>query len=273
MYNIVFCFLNSWNHRGRGDGRQYLSGLNWKSWNFCGVPTLSPPSSHPLPFLLSPYLMASTLARLESQSDAPTEDDLSLRFKSFTLTEEEQGAVILSHEDVVDSLAECQTSLLGKVISQKAPNLVGLRNTLGQRPVGSGSVEFQKAGILFSESGESLAGNQESDFRAEISKSCSIRKGRINFSNSIEDNSAHQEMLTEAYIAERSVEVNPNPVSKWKWDQLTPEMDQIIKKFPYQGPRPTAQSCPNIYPLLQITLLTHTLPYLSLLLYPIHRPT
>ncbi|KAE9444561.1 hypothetical protein C3L33_23541, partial [Rhododendron williamsianum] len=45
---------------------------------------------------------------------------------------EEQGAIILSHEDVVDSLAECQTSLLGKVISQKAPNLVGLRNTMGK---------------------------------------------------------------------------------------------------------------------------------------------
>lgn len=61
--------------------------------------------------------MASTPPQLETHSNAPGEDDLSLRFNSFTLTDEEQGAIILSHEDVVDSLAECQTSLLGKVIS------------------------------------------------------------------------------------------------------------------------------------------------------------
>ncbi|KAH7838605.1 hypothetical protein Vadar_028843 [Vaccinium darrowii] len=58
------------------------------------------------------------------------DDDLSARFQSFSLTEEEQGEVILSQDDVVDSVAECQSSLFGKVISQKPPNLVGLRNTM-----------------------------------------------------------------------------------------------------------------------------------------------
>lgn len=372
---------------------------------------------------------------MDFHSNAPGEDDLSLRFKSFTLTDEEQGPTILSHVDVVDSLAECQTSLLGKVISQKAPNLVGLRNTMekvwgnpknfrvlavgdgifqfifpseldatrvlrgkpwffnnnflnlerwqpnkalkdycfdftpmwvqawglplqflskdvgvklgmrfgdvddvvipqswsregrflrirtvlnvtqplkrgcmirlseekpiwiefryeklpafcrycgrvgheflncikrfldledevvlsaqygewlraspatqpGRRPGGSGSVETQRAGIPLSESEDSSAENQGRDSRAGISNFCSNRKGRVNTSDSVAEDSAHKEMLSEAYLAERSVDVNPNLKPKLRWDQLTPDLEQIIKDFPYRGPRPTAQSSP-----------------------------
>ncbi|KAI8535979.1 hypothetical protein RHMOL_Rhmol10G0219000 [Rhododendron molle] len=58
------------------------------------------------------------------------DDELSRRLKSFTLTDAEQGEILLSQDDVVESLAECRTSLLGKVISQKPPNLVGLKITM-----------------------------------------------------------------------------------------------------------------------------------------------
>ncbi|KAH7849853.1 hypothetical protein Vadar_023930 [Vaccinium darrowii] len=74
--------------------------------------------------------MSNHTPSMDSSTVFCSDDDLSLRFKSFSLTEEEQGEIFLSPDDVVESIAECQTSLFGKVISQKPPNLVGLRNTL-----------------------------------------------------------------------------------------------------------------------------------------------
>ncbi|KAH7841882.1 hypothetical protein Vadar_002910 [Vaccinium darrowii] len=62
--------------------------------------------------------------------DSQFEDDLSHRLKSFTLTDVEQDDVVLSQDDVVESVAECRSSLFGKVISQKPANLVGLKNTM-----------------------------------------------------------------------------------------------------------------------------------------------
>ncbi|KAH7847825.1 hypothetical protein Vadar_030611 [Vaccinium darrowii] len=58
------------------------------------------------------------------------EDDLSLRLKSFTLADVEQDDVILSQDNIVESEAECRSSLFSKVISQKPANLVGLKNTM-----------------------------------------------------------------------------------------------------------------------------------------------
>lgn len=74
--------------------------------------------------------MASPPPSLSHVADAQNEDDLSLRLKSFTLTDDEQGEIFLSHADVMDSEAECRKSLFGKVISQKSPNLFGLKNTM-----------------------------------------------------------------------------------------------------------------------------------------------
>lgn len=74
--------------------------------------------------------MAASPPLLEIAASTQMDDDLSRRFKSFTLTNDEQGEILLSHDDVVESMAECHTSLLGKVISQKPPNLVGLKNTM-----------------------------------------------------------------------------------------------------------------------------------------------
>ncbi|KAH7855681.1 hypothetical protein Vadar_027590 [Vaccinium darrowii] len=74
--------------------------------------------------------MAASPPLLESAAITHMDEDLASRFKSFTLTDEEKGEILLSHDDVVESKAECRISLLGKVISQKPPNLVGLRNTM-----------------------------------------------------------------------------------------------------------------------------------------------
>ncbi|KAH7843086.1 hypothetical protein Vadar_012461 [Vaccinium darrowii] len=74
--------------------------------------------------------MAAPSPLLERDAVTHMDDDLASRFKSFTLTNEEKGKIMLSQEDVVESMAECRTSLLGKVISQKPPNLVGLRSTM-----------------------------------------------------------------------------------------------------------------------------------------------
>lgn len=115
----------------------------------------------------------------------------------------------------------------------------------GLRPNGPGSAEIQRAGVPLSESGDSSAENQGRDFWDGNLNSCSNRKGRINISKSVEDDSAHKEMLMEAYLAERSVDANPNPNPKLKWDQLTPDLEQIFKNFPYRGPRPKAQPCPD----------------------------
>ncbi|KAE9465719.1 hypothetical protein C3L33_02375, partial [Rhododendron williamsianum] len=74
--------------------------------------------------------MASPTPSLSHVADAQNEDDLTLRLKSFTLTDDEQGEIFLSHADVVESEEECRKSLFGKVISQKSPNLFGLKNTM-----------------------------------------------------------------------------------------------------------------------------------------------
>ncbi|KAH7847153.1 hypothetical protein Vadar_022585 [Vaccinium darrowii] len=59
------------------------------------------------------------------------DDDLSKRFRSFHLTEEEQSEVKLLDDDVTASEAECRTSLFGKIISQKPVNFGGLKTTMG----------------------------------------------------------------------------------------------------------------------------------------------
>ncbi|KAI8550792.1 hypothetical protein RHMOL_Rhmol06G0134800 [Rhododendron molle] len=115
----------------------------------------------------------------------------------------------------------------------------------GRQLDGFGSAEIQRVGVPLLESRESSAKNQGIDFRAGISNSCSNRKGRINILDFVKDDYAHKEMLMEAYLAERSMDVNPKPNPKLKWDQLTPNLKQIIKNLPYQGPRPKAQSCPD----------------------------
>ncbi|KAH7847981.1 hypothetical protein Vadar_032357 [Vaccinium darrowii] len=74
--------------------------------------------------------MAASAPLLETFVGSSSDNDLCTRFKSFSLTDEEQGEILLSHDDVVESVAECRSSLFGKVISQKPPNLVGLRNTM-----------------------------------------------------------------------------------------------------------------------------------------------
>ncbi|KAH7852265.1 hypothetical protein Vadar_022597 [Vaccinium darrowii] len=74
--------------------------------------------------------MAASPSLIDSATVTHMDEDLATRFKSFTLTDEEQGEILLSQDDVVESMSECRTSLLGKVISQKPPNLVGLRNTM-----------------------------------------------------------------------------------------------------------------------------------------------
>lgn len=66
----------------------------------------------------------------KTMDGSQVEDDLSHRFKSFTLTDVEQDDVILSQDDVVESEAECRSSLFGKVISQKPANLFGIKNTM-----------------------------------------------------------------------------------------------------------------------------------------------
>ncbi|KAF7148740.1 hypothetical protein RHSIM_Rhsim03G0095500 [Rhododendron simsii] len=71
--------------------------------------------------------MAKSSPLLEIVGVTQVDDELSQRLKSFTLTDAEQREILLSQDDVVESLAECRTSLLGKVISQKPPNLVGLK--------------------------------------------------------------------------------------------------------------------------------------------------
>ncbi|KAH7834397.1 hypothetical protein Vadar_015558 [Vaccinium darrowii] len=57
-------------------------------------------------------------------------DDLSLRFKSFTLTKEESKEVTILEEDIKLSEAECRLSVIGKVVSSKAVNLHGFKNTM-----------------------------------------------------------------------------------------------------------------------------------------------
>ncbi|KAH7839628.1 hypothetical protein Vadar_006500 [Vaccinium darrowii] len=59
------------------------------------------------------------------------DDELTSRFKSFHLTEDEQSEITLLDDDILASEAECRTSLFGKVVSQKSVNLGGLRTTMG----------------------------------------------------------------------------------------------------------------------------------------------
>ncbi|KAG5548319.1 hypothetical protein RHGRI_013877 [Rhododendron griersonianum] len=58
-------------------------------------------------------------------------DDLSLRFKTFHLTNAESTEVTIVEDDIKLSEAECRRSLIGKVVSSKMANLHGIRNTMG----------------------------------------------------------------------------------------------------------------------------------------------
>ncbi|KAH7835506.1 hypothetical protein Vadar_026778 [Vaccinium darrowii] len=67
-----------------------------------------------------------------SQPIATTlDEELSRRFKSFRLTEDELGEIDLDPDDIKASEEECRTSLFGKIISQKPVNLGGLKTTMG----------------------------------------------------------------------------------------------------------------------------------------------
>ncbi|KAH7851615.1 hypothetical protein Vadar_014294 [Vaccinium darrowii] len=57
-------------------------------------------------------------------------DDLSLRFKTFTLTHAESKEVTILEEDIKLSEAECRRSLIGKVVTSKTVNLHGIKNTM-----------------------------------------------------------------------------------------------------------------------------------------------
>ncbi|KAH7847853.1 hypothetical protein Vadar_030939 [Vaccinium darrowii] len=57
-------------------------------------------------------------------------DDLSLRFKTFTLTHAESKEVTILEEDIKLSEAECHRSLIGKVVTSKTVNLHGIKNTM-----------------------------------------------------------------------------------------------------------------------------------------------
>ncbi|KAH7864775.1 hypothetical protein Vadar_033674 [Vaccinium darrowii] len=59
------------------------------------------------------------------------DEDLTNRFRSVCLTNEEQSEVTLIQEDVKFSEDECRTSLFGKIISQKPVNFSGLQTTMG----------------------------------------------------------------------------------------------------------------------------------------------
>ncbi|XP_058181318.1 uncharacterized protein LOC131299756 [Rhododendron vialii] len=65
-----------------------------------------------------------------SDDIASPADDLSLRFKSFSLTNEESKELTILGEDIKLSEAECRLSLIGKVVTTKAVNLNGLKNTM-----------------------------------------------------------------------------------------------------------------------------------------------
>ncbi|KAH7844626.1 hypothetical protein Vadar_030088 [Vaccinium darrowii] len=65
-----------------------------------------------------------------AQAPLNLDDDLSTRFRSFHLTEEEQSEVSLIDDDVRASEEECRTSLFGRVVSQKPVNLGGLKSTM-----------------------------------------------------------------------------------------------------------------------------------------------
>lgn len=68
-----------------------------------------------------------------SQPTPPNhDDDLTKRFLSFRLTDEEQSEVTLSDDDVKASEEECRNSLFGKIISRKPMNLGGLKSTMEQ---------------------------------------------------------------------------------------------------------------------------------------------
>lgn len=66
-----------------------------------------------------------------SDEMAPPGDDLSLRFKTFTLTNAEANEVTILGEDIKLSEDECRRSLIGKVVTSKPVNLHGIKNTTG----------------------------------------------------------------------------------------------------------------------------------------------
>lgn len=65
-----------------------------------------------------------------SDDIASPADDLSLRFKSFSLTNEESKELTILGEDIKLSEAECRLSIIGKVVTTKTVNLNGLKNTM-----------------------------------------------------------------------------------------------------------------------------------------------
>ncbi|KAG5554274.1 hypothetical protein RHGRI_011963 [Rhododendron griersonianum] len=71
-----------------------------------------------------------------SDDTAPPGDELSLRFKTFTLTNAEANEVTILGEDIKLSEDECRRSLIGKVVTSKPMNLHGIKNTMGSPSVG-----------------------------------------------------------------------------------------------------------------------------------------
>ncbi|KAH7837155.1 hypothetical protein Vadar_010272 [Vaccinium darrowii] len=68
-------------------------------------------------------------------------DDLSLCFKTFTLTHAESKEVTILEEDIKLSEAECHRSLIGKVVTSKMVNLHGIKNTMA--PLWGNSTGFK----------------------------------------------------------------------------------------------------------------------------------
>lgn len=59
-----------------------------------------------------------------------SDDNLALRFQTFTLTRAEEKEITIHGEDIKLSEAECRLSLIEKVVSSKPVNLHGIRNTM-----------------------------------------------------------------------------------------------------------------------------------------------
>ncbi|KAF7150451.1 hypothetical protein RHSIM_Rhsim02G0103600 [Rhododendron simsii] len=229
--------------------------------------------------------MAASPPLLEIAASTQMDDDLSRRFKSFTLTNDEQGEILLSPDAIVESMVECYTSLLGKVISQKPPNLVGLKNTMEMvwgnlknfcvLAVGERDVGF-KLGLRFVDMDEvviPLLHNRDGRFlrictslnvTQPVKRGCMVKFpganaiwiefryeklpsfcrycGKVGHEFlacdkrflDMEDEarvSSHEEMLTDAFLVERSVVPKPNQSPTLEGNQLTPFMEQVLKKF------------------------------------------
>lgn len=114
----------------------------------------------------------------------------------------------------------------------------------GRRHDGPAPAGRSRAEESNSASGDSSTENQGRDSRVENSNSNSrqLRKEDISVTIDKTKDSAHEEMLTEAFLAERSMEFNPHPNPEPKGNHLTPFMEQVLKKISRPIPTPLAQS-------------------------------